>query len=60
MGADPIQLPPFPETVALTRPERLDLHPDAGVAINALARLARTKRRRGYSDSPASHAGARW
>jgi hypothetical protein len=32
---------------------RLDLHPDAGAAINALARLARTKRRRGYSDSPA-------
>ena len=29
---------------------RLDLHPDAGAALNALARLARTKRRRGYRD----------
>jgi len=32
---------------------RLDLHPDAGAAINALAQLARTKRRRGYRDQPA-------
>jgi predicted DNA-binding WGR domain protein len=29
---------------------RLDPHPDAGAAINALARLARRKRRRGYRD----------
>jgi len=29
---------------------RLDPHPDAGAAVNALARLARTKRRRGYWD----------
>lgn len=29
---------------------RLDPHPDAGAAINALARLARHKRRRGYWD----------
>jgi predicted DNA-binding WGR domain protein len=89
MGAEPIQLPLFPETVALTRirPERhewrfyrmavwpdlfghallarnwrrigsggrlrLDPYPDAGAAVNALARLARAKRRRGYRDSPA-------
>ena len=32
---------------------RLDPHPDAGAAINALARLVRAKRRRGYRDSPA-------
>lgn len=29
---------------------RLDPHPDPGAAINALARLAETKRRRGYQD----------
>ena len=29
---------------------RLDAHPDAGSALNALAAIARTKRRRGYSD----------
>ncbi|MGH7117614.1 MAG: hypothetical protein ACREFP_01220 [Acetobacteraceae bacterium] len=29
---------------------RLDPHPDAGAAALALARLARTKRRRGYRD----------
>jgi len=29
---------------------RLDPHPDAGAAINALAQLARAKRRRGYRD----------
>lgn len=29
---------------------RLDPHPDAGAAVNALARLARRKRRRGYRD----------
>ena len=29
---------------------RLDPHPDPGAAINALARLAETKRRRGYRD----------
>ena len=32
---------------------RFDPHPDAGAAINALARLVRAKRRRGYRDSPA-------
>jgi predicted DNA-binding WGR domain protein len=89
MGAEPIQLPLFPETVVLTRirPERnewrfyrmavwpdlfgrallarnwgrlgaggrlrLDPYPDAGAAVNALARLARAKRRRGYQDGPA-------
>jgi hypothetical protein len=31
---------------------RLDPHPDAGAAINALARLAHAKRRRGYRDQP--------
>jgi predicted DNA-binding WGR domain protein len=29
---------------------RLDPHPDAGAAINALARLVHAKRRRGYRD----------
>ncbi|HEY1412489.1 MAG TPA: WGR domain-containing protein [Rhodopila sp.] len=29
---------------------RLDPHPDPGAAINALARLALAKRRRGYQD----------
>jgi predicted DNA-binding WGR domain protein len=29
---------------------RLDPHPDPGAAINALAALARQKRRRGYQD----------
>jgi predicted DNA-binding WGR domain protein len=29
---------------------RLDLHPDAGAAANALAQLASAKRRRGYQD----------
>jgi len=88
MGAEPVQLPLFPETVALTRirPDRnewrfyrmavwpdlfgrallarqwgrigtegrvrLDPHPDAGAAIDALAQLARAKRRRGYRDQP--------
>ena len=83
---EPMQLPLFRETAALTRvrPERnefryyrlevwpdlfgrallarhwgrigtqgrmrLDPHPDAGAAVNALARLARSKRRRGYRD----------
>jgi predicted DNA-binding WGR domain protein len=32
----------------------LDPHPDAGAAIEALAELARAKRRRGYMPSPAS------
>jgi predicted DNA-binding WGR domain protein len=32
---------------------RLDPHPDAGAAINALAHLVRAKRRRGYRDNPA-------
>ena len=31
---------------------RLDPHSDAGAALNALARLVRTKRRRGYRDRP--------
>jgi predicted DNA-binding WGR domain protein len=31
---------------------RLDPHPDAGAAVNALARLAHAKRRRGYRDRP--------
>ena len=30
---------------------RLEPHPDPGAAINALARLAGAKRRRGYRDS---------
>ena len=29
---------------------RLDPHPDAGAAVNALGRLARTEHRRGYRD----------
>ena len=29
---------------------RLDPHPNAGAAVNALARLARSKRRRGYRE----------
>jgi predicted DNA-binding WGR domain protein len=29
---------------------RLDPHPDTGTALNALAALARRKRRRGYQD----------
>ena len=89
MSIEPVQLPLFPDMVALTRirPERnewrfyrmavwpdlfgrallarqwgrigtagrirLDPHPDAGAASNALARLARAKRRRGYQDRPA-------
>jgi predicted DNA-binding WGR domain protein len=32
---------------------RLDPHPDAGAAINALAHIAGTKRRRGYQDRAA-------
>jgi predicted DNA-binding WGR domain protein len=32
---------------------RLDPHPDPGAAINALAALARQKRRRGYRDRAA-------
>lgn len=32
---------------------RLDPHPDAGAAVNALARLAHAKRRRSYRDRPA-------
>lgn len=31
----------------------LDPHPDPGAALNALAQLARQKRRRGYQDRPA-------
>ena len=33
--------------------QRLDPHPDAGAALNALARLLRTKRRRGYRERAA-------
>ena len=32
---------------------RLDPHPDPGAALNALARLVRQKRRRGYQDRAA-------
>ena len=32
---------------------RLDPHPDPGAALNALATLARQKRRRGYQDRAA-------
>jgi predicted DNA-binding WGR domain protein len=32
---------------------RLDPHPDPGAAINALARLAHARRRRGYRDRDA-------
>jgi predicted DNA-binding WGR domain protein len=32
--------------------QRLDPHPDAGAALDALAQLARAKRRRGYQDQP--------
>jgi predicted DNA-binding WGR domain protein len=32
---------------------RLDPHPDPGTALNALARLLRQKRRRGYQDRAA-------
>lgn len=32
---------------------RLDPYPNAGAALNALARLLRTKRRRGYRETPA-------
>ena len=31
---------------------RFDPHPDIGAALNALARLACAKRRRGYRDQP--------
>jgi predicted DNA-binding WGR domain protein len=37
---------------------RLDPHPDPGAALNALAQLARQKRRRGYQDR-AARPGAR-
>ena len=44
--------PSSPATGAAGTPGRirLDPHPDAGAAVNALARLARTKRRRGYQN----------
>ena len=32
---------------------RLDPHPDPGAALNALARIAEAKRRRGYQDRAA-------
>ena len=86
---DPLQLPLFPDRVALirVRPDRdearfcrlevwpdlfgrallvrhwgrigtrghhrRDPHPDPGAAINALARLAHARRRRGYRDRDA-------
>jgi predicted DNA-binding WGR domain protein len=34
--------------------QRLDPHPDAGSALNALAEFARNKRRRGYRELPAA------
>jgi len=34
--------------------QRLELHPDAGSALNALAQLARNKRRRGYREHRAA------
>ena len=39
--------------IGSTARQRLDPYPDPGAAINALARFARAKRRRGYRDSPA-------
>ena len=33
--------------------QRLDLHPDTGAALNALAQLVRAKRRRGYRERAA-------
>jgi predicted DNA-binding WGR domain protein len=33
--------------------QRLDPHPDAGAALNALSQLARAKRRRGYREHAA-------
>ncbi len=33
--------------------QRLDPHPDAGAALNALAQLVRAKRRRGYRERAA-------
>ena len=33
---------------------RLELHPDAGAALNALTQLARSKRRRGYREHQAT------
>jgi predicted DNA-binding WGR domain protein len=33
--------------------QRLDPHPDAGAALNALFQLARAKRRRGYEEHAA-------
>jgi predicted DNA-binding WGR domain protein len=33
--------------------QRLDPHPDAGTALNALAQLVRAKRRRGYRERAA-------
>ena len=53
-----IQLDLFGRTVLIRRwgristsgRQRLDPHPDAGAALNALTKLARSKRRRGYCE----------
>ena len=53
-----IQLDLFGRTVLIRRwgrigtsgRQRLEPHPDAGAALNALTKLARSKRRRGYCE----------
>ena len=58
----PIQLALFAEAASLIRIRaerneyryyRLEPHPDPGAALNALARIAQAKRRRGYQDGAA-------
>jgi len=39
--------------IGTTGHRRIDPHPDPGAALNALSRLADTKRRRGYQDRAA-------
>ncbi len=39
--------------IGTKRRRRLDLHPDAGAAVNALAQFLNAKRRRGYQDRTA-------
>jgi predicted DNA-binding WGR domain protein len=34
--------------------QRLELHPDAGAALNALTKVARSKRQRGYCERQAA------